>query len=116
LLQFLIGHLQIYVEILGFLALAIEATLPIPQFISHYRRKSVAGFRLSVLVAWLLGDFFKTSYFILGDVNITWQFRACAVIQSSFDVAIAFQFWKYGDRQVWNAVKLDEELEEGMVR
>lgn len=56
----------------------------------------------------------------MGDVNITWQFRACAVIQSSFDVAIAFQFWKYGDRQGWNAnwnaVKLDEELEEGMVR
>ena len=87
---------------------------------SHYRNKSVAGFRLSVLLAWLVGDFFKTGYFIFGDANVTWQFKACAVIQSSFDVGIAFQFWHYGNRQAWtlngNAVKHAEELEEGILR
>ena len=108
-----------YVEMLGFVSLGIEATLPIPQFISHYRTKSVAGFRPSVVIAWLIGDFFKTCYFIFGGANISWQFKACAVVQSSFDLGIAFQFWIYGNRQAWHAngdtVKHIEELEEGMI-
>jgi solute carrier family 66, member 2 len=119
-LQLLIGRSPIYVTILGFVGLGIEATLPIPQFISHYRNKSVAGFRPSVIIAWLLGDMFKTSYFFFGDANVTWQFKACAVVQISFDLGIAVQFCLYGDRYPWNAngnaAKHIEELEEGVLR
>ena len=121
LLQLLIGQSPTYVTILGFVGLGIEATLPIPQFVSHYRNKSVAGFRPSVIIAWLLGDLFKTSYFFFGDANVTWQFKACAVVQISFDLGIVLQFWIYGNQQAWitsgNVVKhIEEELEEGMVR
>ena len=121
LLQLLLGDSPTYVAVLGFVALGIEATLPIPQFISHYRNKSVAGFRPSVMIAWVLGDLFKTSYFFFGDANVTWQFKACAVVQISFDLGIALQFWIYGNRQPWTAnedeVKpIVEELEEGILR
>jgi solute carrier family 66, member 2 len=106
------------VTTLGFVALGIEATLPIPQFVSHIRHKSVAGFRPSVLIAWLLGDTFKCSYFFFGDANITWQFKACAIIQICFDVGIGIQFLVYGKRQNWtngNVLKqVEEELEEGV--
>jgi hypothetical protein len=44
---------------IGFLGLVIESTLPIPQFISNYKRKSCYGFRSSTLAGWLFGDIFK---------------------------------------------------------
>jgi len=104
-------------------ALGIEATLPIPQFLSHLRHKSVAGFRPSVLIAWLLGDLFKCSYFFFGDANVTWQFKACAIVQICFDIGIGVQFLIYGGRQSWkfhqgNGIvqQVEEELEEGLSR
>lgn len=108
-----------YVELLGFIGLGIEATLPIPQFVSNFRRKSVAGFRASVVIAWLFGDIFKTSYFFLGNANVTWQFKGCAIIQFVFDLGIAVQFCLYGNRQPWSTtgevLKHVEELEEGVL-
>jgi hypothetical protein len=44
---------------LGFIALFIESTLPIPQFIANYKRKTCYGFRSSTLAGWLFGDSFK---------------------------------------------------------
>lgn len=121
LLQFLIGTSPTYITLIGMFGLGIEAVLPIPQFLANYRRKSVSGFRPSVIVAWLLGDIFKCSYFFLGGANVGWQFKACALVQISFDLGIAVQFCVYGERQAWSAngsvVKhIEEELEEGLVR
>ena len=106
------------------LGLGIEATLPIPQFLANYRHKSVAGFRPSVIIAWLLGDIFKCSYFFFGNANVTWQFKACALVQISFDLGIAVQFFLYGNEQSWmttNGIagstmgkQIEEELEEGV--
>jgi solute carrier family 66, member 2 len=121
-LQFLIGNYSLYVATIGFLALGIEAVLPIPQFISHYRRKSVTGFRMSVITAWLIGDIFKVSYFIFGQANVQWQFKACALIQFSFDIGIGVQFLMYRDNNTgWNAngnalQQIEEELEEGIIK
>jgi solute carrier family 66, member 2 len=101
--------------------LGIEATLPIPQFLTHYRHKSVSGFRPSVVVAWLLGDVFKCSYFFLGGANVSWQFKACALVQMSFDLGIAVQFCIYRESQAWNAngsigKDVEKELEDGVLR
>ena len=121
-LQLLLGSSPTYTTIIGFVALSIEATLPIPQFLSHYQHKSVAGFRPSVLIAWLLGDTFKCSYFFFGDANVTWQFKACALVQICFDIGIGVQFLWYGTRQpAWNSngnvlKQVEEELEEGVLR
>lgn len=71
------GRSDIFVKILGFVALGLESTLPIPQFIrfvtwsvynwtdyltengSNYKQKSLYGFRASTLLGWFGGDAFK---------------------------------------------------------
>lgn len=121
LLHLLIGNSPMYITLLGMIGLGIEATLPIPQFLTHYKHKSVSGFRPSVIVAWLLGDVFKCSFFFFGGANVSWQFKTCALVQISFDLGIAVQFCVYGERQAWTAngsvVKhFEEELEEGVLR
>jgi hypothetical protein len=68
-----------------------------------------------------VGDTFKTSYFFFGDAKITWQFKACAVVQIAFDLGIAVQFLVYNNRIAWNAngsvaKQVEEELEEGVMR
>jgi hypothetical protein len=53
---------------------------------------------------------------------VTWQFKACAVVQICFDMGIAAQFLVYGQQQqAWNAngsvvKQIEEELEEGALR
>ena len=84
------------------------------------RNKSVAGFRPSVLIAWLLGDAFKCSYFFFGDANVTWQFKACALVQICFDMGIGVQFLVYRNQVDWNVGQslkmVEEEMEEGVGR
>ncbi|GAO49177.1 hypothetical protein SAICODRAFT_90536 [Saitoella complicata NRRL Y-17804] len=99
LLQILLGWIPSYIELIGFLALGIEATLPIPQAYTNYRNKSCRGFRPSVLVAWIGGDIFKTSYFLFGK-PMALQFKLCAVIQTIFDFTCAFQYFWYGTKEV----------------
>lgn len=85
-----------FVALLGYIALGLESTLPIPQLISNYRRKSLAGFRASVLVGWLGGDSFKLLYFLLRSSPV--QFTSCAVFQLSIDVAILVQSRLYREQ------------------
>ncbi|KAF8920739.1 hypothetical protein CPB85DRAFT_506001 [Mucidula mucida] len=59
------GRSDAFVAILGFVALGLESTLPIPQLISNFKRKSLYGFRMSTLIGWAGGDAFKTVYFFL---------------------------------------------------
>jgi hypothetical protein len=46
---------ETYTGVIGFLALGLEATLPIPQLLINFQRKSTAGFRHSVLASWVGG-------------------------------------------------------------
>lgn len=55
-----LGSFGWYISALGVAALGLEATLPIPQLITNFKRKSTAGFRYSVLAAWAGGDLIKT--------------------------------------------------------
>lgn len=81
-LFFLLHKVDAYVQLLGFLALGLEATLPIPQVLANYRAKSTAGFRLSVLASWAIGDAVKTVYFFLTPNNPL-QFKVCGIFQLS---------------------------------
>lgn len=69
---------------LGYLALGIESTLPIPQFISNARRRTCAGLSDLTVLFWLLGDLFKTAYFFLR--ASPWQFRIAAVVTLAWDL------------------------------
>ncbi|GAA5993241.1 hypothetical protein JCM5350_007294 [Sporobolomyces pararoseus] len=92
--MFLFLHkVKFYIELLGFVALGLEATLPIPQLLVNYENKSTAGFRSTVLAGWFLGDLFKTCYyFATADNGIA--FKTCAVFQLSVDCLLLVQtFW-----------------------
>ena len=71
------GRSQFFIDTLGFFALGLESTLPIPQLIRHgaylsvfhhqvtnvtssnWKQHSLYGFRMSTLVGWFGGDAFK---------------------------------------------------------
>lgn len=95
-LQLLAGGSQVYVTLQGFLALGVEATLPIPQVVQNWRRKSCQGFRVSVLASWLLGDVMKQVFFFSAE-RIGLQFKLCAVFQMAMDLLLGWQFWCYGN-------------------
>ncbi|KAK4056049.1 emp24p/erv25p- protein [Microbotryomycetes sp. JL221] len=86
---------SIYVTALGFMALGLEATLPIPQLLLNWKRRSTAGFRLSILLAWLLGDTWKLLYFLLTPGDNPLAFKACAAFQLSIDLCLCTQTWLY---------------------
>src|SRR5689334_552466 len=54
-----------YYQILGYLALMVEAVLPMPQIVSNWRKKSVQGLSLVMVGTWFLGDAYKTFYFLM---------------------------------------------------
>jgi len=107
------GRSEIFINILGFVALGLESTLPIPQLISNYRQRSLYGFRLSTLVGWFGGDAFKTVYFFLQDSPL--QFKVCGIFQLSIDIAIVVQRLVYGNAPPMS-VLIDEadELEQAL--
>ncbi|TDL23645.1 hypothetical protein BD410DRAFT_143564 [Rickenella mellea] len=87
-LYLIFGRSDIFITILGFVALGLESTLPIPQFISNYKQRSLYGFRASTLLGWIGGDSFKTVYFFVQHSPL--QFQVCAIFQLSVDCGTEF--------------------------
>ncbi|KAJ7090565.1 hypothetical protein C8R43DRAFT_1050233 [Mycena crocata] len=108
----ILGRFEYYVTILGFVALGLESTLPIPQLISNYKQRSLYGFRMSTLIGWAGGDAFKTAYFFWQGSPI--QFKACAVFQLSIDLAIVIQRVLYGNAPPLSVLLDDEDLEQAL--
>ncbi|KAI7886433.1 hypothetical protein K492DRAFT_68465 [Lichtheimia hyalospora FSU 10163] len=52
-LYLLLSRFPTFVEVLGFVSVGIESTLPVPQCISNFRRRSTAGFSFLVLGSWV---------------------------------------------------------------
>jgi hypothetical protein len=97
-MQLLFGNFTGYADLLGYIALAIEALLPIPQIMANHQRRGCKGFRLSVLANWLLGDCFKMVFFFVKDSSdVPWAFKICGVFQASCDVFLGIQFYMFGD-------------------
>ncbi|WVW79363.1 hypothetical protein I302_101331 [Kwoniella bestiolae CBS 10118] len=93
-LQIILGRWMWYIDALGFVALTIESTLPIPQFISNFKRKSCYGFRSSTLAGWFFGDAYKTVYFFIRGSPI--QFKVTAIMTLCWDSAVLAQRMMYG--------------------
>jgi solute carrier family 66, member 2 len=97
-LQMLLSSSEAYTSLLGAVALAVEATLPIPQILANHQRRCCKGFRLSVLVNWLVGDAFKMVFFFAkGAHDVPWAFKLCGVFQASCDVFLGVQYFMFGD-------------------
>ncbi|EYE98495.1 PQ-loop repeat-containing protein [Aspergillus ruber CBS 135680] len=111
----LMSYSQTYIDLLGYIGLAIEATLPLPQIIANHSSRSCKGFRLSVVAAWVLGDTTKLSYFFFGGQFVPWAFRLCAMFQCVCDCYLGFQFYLYTprvagsprDQESWGAEEKD---------
>lgn len=90
-----ISNSPTYINLLGYLGLAIEAVLPLPQVIANHQSRSCKGFRVSVCAAWILGDVTKLSYFFSSAQVIPWAFRLCAMFQFICDSYLGVQFYMY---------------------
>ncbi|KAI9933281.1 hypothetical protein ASPWEDRAFT_43051 [Aspergillus wentii DTO 134E9] len=90
-----ISESESYIALLGYVGLAVEATLPVPQILANHRTRSCKGFRLSVLAAWIIGDTMKMSYFFFSEETIPWAFRICGMFQCACDFYLGFQYWMY---------------------
>ena len=97
LLQMFIGTAPWYVALQGYVALGIEAGLPIPQILSNQRNQSCKGFRFSVLINWLIGDVFKMTFFFLAESSIPWAFKLCGLFQACCDAYLGVQYYMYGE-------------------
>lgn len=97
-LQFLLGTASLYVVVQGYVALGVEALLPIPQILENQRNQSCKGFRFTVLVNWLVGDAFKLTYFFLSDGgSVPWAFKLCGLFQAACDCYLGVQYWMFGE-------------------
>ncbi|KAJ3720912.1 hypothetical protein EV361DRAFT_906894 [Lentinula raphanica] len=108
----ILGRSQVFITLLGFIALGLESTLPIPQLVSNYRQRSLYGFRMSTLLGWVGGDAFKTAYFFLQGSSI--QFKVCAIFQLSIDFAILGQRIMYGNPPPPPVLSEEEDLEQAL--
>ena len=87
-----------YTQLIGYVGLAIEAVLPIPQMLANQRARSCKGFRVSVLANWLIGDTMKMSYFFTSAPGkVPWAFKACGIFQACCDAGLGVQWMIYGD-------------------
>ncbi|KAK5058631.1 hypothetical protein LTR84_010895 [Exophiala bonariae] len=86
-----------YISLLGYVGLAIEAILPLPQIWKNHNARSCKGFRLSVIINWLAGDAMKMSYFFLSSQVVPWPFRLCGIFQACCDSYLGLQFYMYGE-------------------
>ena len=89
---------DLYTHLIGYVGLAIEAVLPIPQLLANQRARSSKGFRVSVLANWLLGDCMKMGFFYMAAPGkIPLAFKMCGLFQAGCDLGLGAQYWMYGE-------------------
>lgn len=108
----ILGRSDVFVSLLGFVALGLESTLPIPQLISNFKQRSLYGFRMSTLIGWAGGDTFKVVYFFLQESPL--QFKVCAIFQLSIDFAIVVQRLYFGNAPPPTVLVDDDDLEQAL--
>ncbi|KAL1991845.1 hypothetical protein VTN49DRAFT_5153 [Thermomyces lanuginosus] len=91
----IISRTEAYINLLGTAGLTVEALLPLPQIITNQRARSCRGFRLSVIVAWLLGDAMKIYYLFSTKDVVPLGFKMCATFQSVCDAYLGVQYWMF---------------------
>lgn len=82
-----------YVEMIGTVALGIEATLALPQAYSNWKNHSAEGLNVVLIITWVLGDAFKTLIFVLEQSPT--QFVLCGAFQLFVDFIVLFQIIIY---------------------
>jgi len=87
-----------YNQLIGYVGLAIEAILPLPQMLANQRAQSCKGFRVSVLGNWLFGDTMKMGFFFISEPGkVPWAFKMCGIFQAFCDAGLGVQYCVYGN-------------------
>eukprot|EP00300_Choanocystis_sp_HF-7_P008901 c16163_g1_i1.p1 GENE.c16163_g1_i1~~c16163_g1_i1.p1 ORF type:complete len:333 (+),score=41.40 c16163_g1_i1:82-1080(+) len=81
------------VNVMGYLALGVEALLPVPQYLRNKRRSSTQGLSTLMVLSWFVGDLLKTMYFKL--TKAPTPFLCCGVVQCSVDILVLNQIRIY---------------------
>ena len=100
-----------YIEFIGYLSTGIEILLGIPQIIANYYGKNVQALSLIMFMTWILGDCFKTGYYIITKCPI--QFIVFGVIQIIIDVTLIGQMIYYNRGSLLDMIKGEFSQEEG---
>lgn len=82
-----------YVELIGAVALGIEATLALPQAYSNWKNHSAEGLNVILIATWVIGDAVKTLIFVLEQAPM--QFVLCGAFQLFVDFIVLFQIAIY---------------------
>lgn len=108
------GWADAYTLTIGYVGLAIEAVLPIPQLLANQRARSCKGFRVSVLVNWLLGDAMKMGFFFLAEEGkVPWAFKLCGLFQAACDLGLGAQWWVFGEGERRSVSRRGREMAKG---
>ena len=87
-----------YTTLLGYIALTVEATLPIPQLLANWQRRGCKGFRPSVIANWIVGDTFKMWFFFASSSGeVPWAFKICGIFQAVCDLGLGLQWFVWRD-------------------
>ncbi|KAI6661239.1 PQ-loop repeat-containing protein 1-like isoform X4 [Oopsacas minuta] len=78
-----------YYTVLGYVALVTESGMGLPQLLGNWSSKSTQGMSVSMVMMWLFGDIYKTSYFIIRETPI--QFLVCGGTQVTLDLMVLLQ-------------------------
>ncbi|KAL1920226.1 uncharacterized protein VTP21DRAFT_1372 [Calcarisporiella thermophila] len=95
------GSTYFAVELLGFISTSLEASVPIPQALTNYTRKSTEGLSIILVVSNLLGDAGKTIYYFTN--NSPLQFLVSGLFQVSVDAWIVYQVLLYSKPKILKA-------------
>lgn len=93
-LTLLLSESYLYVEMIGFASVLVEACLGLPQLLANRKNKSTAGLSMGLILTWFSGDLFKTLFFILKAQPL--QFVLCGLTQIIIDTWIIVQIFMYG--------------------
>ncbi|KER24360.1 hypothetical protein T265_07962 [Opisthorchis viverrini] len=90
---YLLSSSPVFVQLLGFVALFIEALLGLPQLLKNYRNKSTKGMSLMMVALWTVGDVGKSVFFMLEGAPFV--FPLCGWFQVTLDCFIFGQYVYY---------------------
>jgi hypothetical protein len=82
-----------YVEVLGYLSATVEACLGLPQVIANYNSKSTKSLSIILVSTWLIGDLFKTYYYMITSAPA--QMTICGMFQIIIDCLVFVQIFYY---------------------
>ena len=86
-------HNKIFLEILGYIATAIDVFLGLPQIYTNYKLKNAKSLSTIMIGSFLLGDTFRTYYYVT--TKSPFQFILCGFMQVSINIILMLQIIYY---------------------